>query len=277
MNRFILVAAALLLISPAHAQTYSTICGGGGTTVPIPSPYTATLPAGTFVRIVRCGYTLASTATFLQQFTLTNPQGALLKIVSARDTNCEQAVLSSAPASDNALGVTVSSTSLALSGQPQAATGDSTGEPRVCIYVSCANPGGSCPTTGLVLSNYVGKLQTAPASGGGGSSTVGGIVGGVIALVCLCTAFAWFWRCQSQMRQHDVALQMQRQAQMQAVQPQMQAYAPQMMMGSQVWIRAVPRRVRTAYAHGECAACAWRARMARARGARGLFHSHPPA
>ena len=139
--RVVLAAAAatlLLLVSPAHAQSYSTICGGGGTTVPIPGPYTASLPVGTYVRFVRCGYTLAPTATFLQQFTLTNPQGALLKLVSARDVNCEQAVLSTAPASDNALGVTVSSTSLALSGQPQSATGDSTGEPRVCIYVSCA-------------------------------------------------------------------------------------------------------------------------------------------
>ena len=269
--RVVLAAAAatlLLLVSPAHAQTYSTICGGGGTTVPIPGPYTASLPVGTYVRFVRCGYTLAPTATFLQQFTLTNPQGALLKLVSARDVNCEQAVLSTAPASDNALGVTVSSTSLALSGQPQAATGDSTGEPRVCIYVSCAGTSGNCATTGLALTNYIGKRQTAPASGGGGSSSVGGIVGGVIAVVFLCTAFAWFWRCQSQMRQHDAALQMQRQAQMQqmqAVAPQMQSYAPQVVMGSQVWIRAAPCN--------ECARStfhAQRALGARARGARGL-------
>ena len=229
-------AAALLILSPpaALAQTYSTICGPA--TLYFPN---ATLPAGNHQRLVRCGYTLAGSATFLQSFTLVNPQSALLKLVSARDTNCEQPYLSVAPASDNALGYTTSSTTLAMTGQPQAATGDSTGEPRVCIYVSCVS--GTCATSGLALSNYYGKRQTAPASGGsssggGGSAPVGGVVGGIVVLVCLLVACSWIWRCQ---RQQRMALEMQRQAQMQqmqtAHQPHMQAFQPQpMVMGAQV-------------------------------------------
>jgi hypothetical protein len=114
----LLAAAALLLAAgPARAQTYSTICGPARLTIP-----NATLAAGSFQRAVRCGYTLAGSAIFMQSFTLLNPQGALIRVMSARDANCEQPYLPYAPNSDNALGYTTTSTSFAMTGQPQSAT-----------------------------------------------------------------------------------------------------------------------------------------------------------
>ena len=219
----ILLASAALLASPARAQTYSTICGPVRLLIP-----NATLAAGTFQRVVRCGYTLASTAIFLQSFTLLNPQSALVTLVSARDANCEQPFMPYAPTSDNALGITTSQTTFPLVGQPQTATGDSTGEPRVCIYVGCVS--GTCNTQGLGVDSYLGKRQTAPASGGSSSSSsssaVGGAIGGVIMLLVLCSVVAFVYRCKREQREREMALQMQRQAQIQ----QMASAQPQVMV-----------------------------------------------
>ena len=219
----LLAAAALLLAAgPARAQTYSTICGPATLTIP-----NATLAAGSFQRAVRCGYTLAGSAIFMQSFTLLNPQGALIRVMSARDANCEQPYLPYAPSSDNALGYTTTSTSFAMTGQPQSATGDSSGEPRVCIYVGCA-ASTTCSTSGLALDSYYGKRQTSSGTASGGSSSssvVGGVVGGIILLVIIFVVFSWVWRCKAMQQQ----LQMQQQAQMQ-MQAQMAVAQPQVMV-----------------------------------------------
>ena len=147
--------ALLLLVSHALAET-TVICG------PATLPFNGTtLAKGVFYRLARCGYTLAPTASLNQAFTLTNPAGALLKVYSARDTACEALVTTTPPAGDNAWGVSTSSKSLQVATPYVTATGDSSGEPRVCVIATCVT--GSCNGVGLALTNYYGRRSTCSA------------------------------------------------------------------------------------------------------------------
>ena len=140
--------------------------------------------------MVRCEFTLSSSATLTQAFTLTNPSNAALRIFSATDRNCESNITTVPPVSDNALGVTTNQNSLSLTSAQQTASGDSTGVPRVCIFITCNNP--TCSIAGLKFSNYRGMRVLAPPPPNTAGTTAGATVGVLlfILVVLFCVKLA---------------------------------------------------------------------------------------
>ena len=178
----LLCALTLTLVSAA--DTSEIICGPANLRFATLYPGVTSIQAGQYYRLVRCGYTLASSATISQSGTLSNPGNGIIKLFSAKDTNCLNNFTTTAVTPDG--GVTINGNSgVSFSGTQESATGDGT-MPRVCLYVTCAQS--SCTVVGgganLEILNYYGRRTIASSS----STSVVSIIIGIVVPVLICCA-----------------------------------------------------------------------------------------
>ena len=189
---------------------------------------------GTSYLLVRCAYTLETTATLRQETTFYNPGASNIEIFSAQGENCASTSSPTTIISDNAFRAT-STITMTISSSSRAVTRSNGADPRVCLYAKCVS--GSC-SANIYVDNYKGILVTSAAP-----STTGSVIGSVIgAIFLVCLGLGCF-----------LCLRQQRAKRMQAMQqvmgqPQMVAvpmgqpipYGAQPMMGQPMPYGAQP-------------------------------------
>lgn len=191
MSRLIAIS---LLCASASAQT-EILCGPVTRSFADEFKNVSTIETGTFYRLVRCGYSLAASATFYQSGTLLNPGGDLLKVFSAKDENCLNSVTSTV-SSDGGLTINSNTPSVPFSGTQESATGDGI-MPRVCIYVTCMATTGPCDVASLKIKDYYGRRSTKVASSSSSPSVASTIIGIIIPILICCAIVACVMRARS--------------------------------------------------------------------------------
>lgn len=195
---------AALAAGAVRADSEATILGP----MSVPFPYAAlgnqaSAPLNTPGRsalLARCSNS-TPTGVLKQSFTLSNPSGVTLNIVSAAGGNCDSADIVASTQTgidDGAFGVTVSATSGTYTTQYERSSTN-----RVCLRVMC--PGGNCGQS-FVLNNYRCIRVTVSSSGASAGVTAGAVVGGVVLLVLVALACVCARRIQQQRQQQQMMM-----------------------------------------------------------------------
>ena len=206
------LALLALVARFVHGDTSYTICPppNGPTTFgfgpPAGFPLTQydsagprALTTGRSFLMVRCSDDTPS-GTAKQSFTLVNPQGKYLNIVSATGSNCDTADMAITGSSqrnvdDGVFSVTTSSTSASYTTNYQKPPSSNS---KVCLRVSCADGSANCGTA-FYIRDYKGqRVQTTASSSVG--ATAGGVVAGVLLLVLIVALACYCKRRRQQMQ-----------------------------------------------------------------------------